>query len=104
MLLGGAVLLIGQRSVAAQREPIRAGREELIGELGEVRARVDPVGQVFVGGALWRARSADPEEPLETGYRVRVESIDGLTLTVAPIAEGEPDQVAENVGTEPGGS
>ena len=46
---------------------------------------LDPVGQVFVAGALWRARVGDGEGPVVAGYRVRVEAIDGLTLSVAPL-------------------
>jgi membrane protein implicated in regulation of membrane protease activity len=49
-----------------------------------VRAELDPVGQVFLCGALWRARSADPDTSLASGERVRVEAVDGLTLTVRP--------------------
>jgi membrane protein implicated in regulation of membrane protease activity len=50
-----------------------------------------PVGQVFVQGALWRARLADGpagangERVLGRGARVRVESVDGLTLYVRPL-------------------
>lgn len=104
VLIGGAVILIGQRALKAQGEPIRAGREELIGEEGEVRQRVDPLGQVYLDGSLWRARAANPDEPLEVGYRVIVESIEGLTLTVAPIDGGAPESATENVGSERGGS
>jgi membrane-bound serine protease (ClpP class) len=39
-------------------------------------------GYVYVKGELWRARS---EEPLAEGQRVRVESIDGLSLGVRPV-------------------
>lgn len=104
ILIGASVIFIGQRAIAAQHGPIRAGREELVGEVGEVRRRIDPVGQVYLDGSLWRARAASAEDPIEVGYRVRVESIEGLTLTVEPIGAGEPEAVAENVGTEPGGS
>jgi membrane-bound serine protease (ClpP class) len=104
LAFGGSLVFIGQRALAARKEPFKAGREELVGEVAEVRRRVDPIGQVFIEGALWRARAADPDEPIEAGYRVRVESIDGLTLTVAPLGAGEPEAVAENVGSERGGS
>jgi membrane protein implicated in regulation of membrane protease activity len=46
---------------------------------------------VFVQGALWRARlaegaaGANGERVLERGARVRVESVDGLTLCVRPL-------------------
>ena len=60
------------------------GWEELMGAEGEVRVALDPVGQVFVQGALWRARLADGEEQVPVGARVRVREVDGLTLLVEP--------------------
>jgi membrane-bound serine protease (ClpP class) len=55
-----------------------------------VREPLDPEGQIFIAGALWRARVAAPESRLDLGTRVRVESVDGLTLMVQPAAEGRP--------------
>jgi membrane-bound ClpP family serine protease len=49
------------------------------GAVGEVRRG----GLVFVNGELWQARTPGGE-PLRPGERVRVESLDGLTLTVHP--------------------
>jgi membrane protein implicated in regulation of membrane protease activity len=71
----------------------------MIGAVGEVREPLDPVGQIFVEGALWRAVLAPPDggsaqpaagsgrdgRPLERGSRVRVESVEGLTLRVRPL-------------------
>ena len=74
--------------VAVRREPVRTGEDELVGSVGDVRRALDPIGQVFVYGALWRARAADGEGPIGVGYRVRVEAVDGLTLSVRPL---EPD-------------
>jgi membrane-bound serine protease (ClpP class) len=64
------------------------GWEELVDRVGEVRQPLDPVGQVFVEGALWRAEAADGAGRIPLGVRVRVESVDGLTLRVRPL-EGE---------------
>jgi len=64
-----------------------------------VREPLDPIGQIFVEGALWRAEltppgagteqaatgSAGDGRPLERGSRVRVESVEGLTLRVRPL-------------------
>jgi membrane-bound serine protease (ClpP class) len=100
VLLGGISAFAVQRTVLAHREPVRTGWEELIGEVGEVRVPLDPVGQVFVEGALWRARPADEGTTLDRGYRVRVESVDGLTLLVRPAgadaakAEGKAEEGA----------
>jgi membrane protein implicated in regulation of membrane protease activity len=64
-----------------------------------VRQPLDPVGQVFVEGALWRAEltAANGDgRPLERGSRVRVESVEGLTLHVSPVGAAdtaEPSRV-----------
>ncbi|MFQ6132837.1 MAG: nodulation protein NfeD [Armatimonadota bacterium] len=65
--------------LASQRRKVVTGTEGLVGLHGIVRRAVDPEGQVFVDGALWRARA---EEPLEAGTVVEVEAAEGLLLTV----------------------
>jgi membrane-bound serine protease (ClpP class) len=92
LLLGGFMAFAVQKVVEARRNPVHTGWEELIGAEGDVRAPFAPVGQVFVEGALWRATLVDGAEgdaggPLERGARVRVESVEGLTLRVRPVAE-----------------
>ena len=42
----------------ASRDAPRTGAEALVGHVGVVRHELAPVGQVFVDGALWRARAA----------------------------------------------
>jgi membrane-bound serine protease (ClpP class) len=101
LLLGGLLALAIQKAVQARREPKRTGWEEMIGAIGEVRERLDPVGQVFVQGALWRAELMDghgDRRELDRGSRVRVESVEGLTLHVSPVGTG---QVAEPSRTGP---
>jgi len=62
---------------------VTTGKEELIGEEGEVRQAVGPgaTGAVFVHGELWRA-AAPKGENFPIGSRVRVKKVDGLTLHV----------------------
>ena len=76
----------------------------MVGAVGEVRDPLDPIGQIFVEGALWRAElapahdgsgnaGAEPDgdgRAIGRGSRVRVESVEGLTLHVRPL-EDEPD-------------
>jgi membrane-bound serine protease (ClpP class) len=88
LLLGGFAAFAVQRTVLAHRGPVRTGWEELIGATGEVRVPLEPVGQVFVEGALWRARPVEEDASVDRGYRVRVESVDGLTLLVRPVGDG----------------
>jgi membrane-bound serine protease (ClpP class) len=94
VLLAGFVVFAGQKVLAAHRdEPVRTGHEELVGDVGEVREPLDPTGQVFIEGALWRARVADDGSRVDLGTRVRVKSVDGLTLVVEPVAEQDPASV-----------
>jgi membrane-bound serine protease (ClpP class) len=93
VVLGGFVIFAARKVVAAHRdEPVRTGWEELIGSEGEVREPLDPDGQVFVEGALWRARAIGDAE-IGIGNRVRVKSVDGLTLEVEPVAGADPATV-----------
>jgi membrane-bound serine protease (ClpP class) len=89
LVLGAFFVFAGKKVLAAHRdEPVRTGWEEIVGSVGEVREPLDPAGQVFVDGALWRARADDGTE-VGLGNRVRVKSVDGLTLVVEPVAGEE---------------
>ncbi|MGH3994258.1 MAG: NfeD family protein, partial [Pseudonocardiaceae bacterium] len=68
-----------------------SGREALGGRMGVVRNWGAGGGQVFVDGALWRARSswADGAEELGEGDAVVVERVNGLTLAVRRAEEWE---------------
>jgi membrane-bound serine protease (ClpP class) len=83
VLIGGLALFMGERVYRAQKqERVMTGWEEMIDAVGEVRVALAPVGQVFVQGALWRARVDDDTSTLEVGARARVREVDGLTLLV----------------------
>jgi membrane-bound serine protease (ClpP class) len=94
VILAGFVVFASRKALQAHREePVRTGWEEVVGSVGDVREPLDPSGQVFVGGALWRARPADEWIEIGVGNRVRVESVDGLTLVVKPVSAGDPEPV-----------
>jgi len=77
--------IVGRKVLAAHRdEPVRTGSEELVGGVAEARTSLDPEGQVWIEGALWRARVADGVGPSRPGDRVTVEAVEGLTLVVRP--------------------
>ncbi len=105
VLLGGFVVFAAERALKARKNPVLTGWEELIGAEGDVRQPLDPIGQIFVQGALWRASLADgvpPEDAdgvRESGARVRVESVEGLTLRVRP-AESAFTEVEPSVSEE----
>jgi membrane-bound serine protease (ClpP class) len=93
VILAGFVVFASRKALAAHRdEPVRTGSEELVGSVGEVRMPLDPEGQIFIQGALWKARAAGPEQ-IGLGNRVRVKAVDGLTLEVEPVADQDPATV-----------
>jgi membrane-bound serine protease (ClpP class) len=68
-------------ALKARKRPVRTGSEELIGAVGQVLADCDGNGWAHIHGETWRI--ACPQ-PLAKGARVRVRSMDGLTLGVEP--------------------
>ena len=80
-----------RKALAVSRRAVRSGAEGLIGRVGEVRAAPAPIGQVFLDGALWRARmwAGDEDAALQRGDPIVVERVDGLTLTVRRAEEWE---------------
>lgn len=72
--------------VRARANKVVTGLPSMVGEIGETRTPLSPDGQVLIRGEYWRAVSSIP---LESGARVRVESVDGLTLRVEP-SDGPP--------------
>ena len=87
----GIIVIILMRLVLRSRTwKVSTGKEELIGEVGEVRETLgssqnpDSMGSVFVHGELWRA-AARPGETIPEGARVRVKKVKGLTLEVEPL-------------------
>jgi len=87
VILAGFVIFASRKAIAAHRdEPVRTGSEELLGSIGEVRIPLDPEGQIFIQGALWKARTTGADE-IGLGNRVRVRAVDGLTLEVEPVAD-----------------
>lgn len=87
LILAGFVVFASRKALAAHRdEPVRTGSEEMVGSVGDVREPLDPEGQIFVQGALWKARATGADR-IGLGNRVRVRAVDGLTLEVEPVAD-----------------
>jgi membrane-bound ClpP family serine protease len=88
----GWALFTTRKAAGSRRARIQAGAEALCGRIGVVRRWSEPSGQVFVEGALWRARHelahADGEA-LHEGDAVVVERVSGLTLSVRRAEEWE---------------
>ena len=81
------IVIILMRAVLRSRSwKMSTGKEELLGEEGEVTESVAPgdgTGMVRVHGELWRA-STPTGENIPKGALVRVRKINGLTLEVEP--------------------
>jgi membrane-bound serine protease (ClpP class) len=77
--LGGVWAFAVGKAWSVRGRPVQVGPQLIAGSVGEVRRE----GLVFVNGELWQARTTSGEE-LRPGERVRVESLDGLVLTVRP--------------------
>ena len=75
-------LFVVGAGVKALRRRTTTGMEGLIGEIGVVRIRLAPRGQVFLCGELWNAES---EGEVEVGESVRVTEMNGLTLRVVQV-------------------
>jgi membrane-bound serine protease (ClpP class) len=73
-------------ALRARKRPAVTGQEGLIGLMGESRADLSPEGQVWVKGALWKARALNG--PIPAGRKIRVRRIDGLLLLVQEEKEG----------------
>jgi membrane-bound serine protease (ClpP class) len=87
-ILGTAVataaffLFVVGAGVRALRSKTTTGMEGLVGEIGVVRTRLAPRGQIFLRGELW---NAEGEGEVGVGESVRVTGMDGLTLRVVPV-------------------
>lgn len=83
VITAGTFAIAVNFAIRAQRSPIRTGRESLVGRFGYARDKLDPKGQVQVGGETWMAELAPDQNPLEKGARVRILEIEGIRLIVA---------------------
>lgn len=79
---GLMALVVGAAARSLRRQPV-TGQEGMVGAIGVVKKRIDPIGTVALKGSLWTARS---DVPIEVGASVEVKSVDGLTLKVVQIS------------------
>jgi membrane-bound serine protease (ClpP class) len=78
-------LFVVAAGLRAQRLPVRAGRETMLGKVVPALDRIDAArGRVFIEGEYWNAVS---DVVIEKDQPVEVVGIAGLTLTVKPKTE-----------------
>lgn len=65
----------------ARANKVITGMSSMIHEIGVARTPLTPEGEIVIRGEYWHAISSGP---VETGAKVRVEAVDGLTLRVEP--------------------
>ncbi|BAU50375.1 serine protease [Sulfurifustis variabilis] len=82
--LMSSAIFIGVVTLAlrARKRVVVSGKEQMIGETGEVLEAFRERGRVRVHSEEWQART---HVPLKKGQRIRVVGMEGLTLTVEPL-------------------
>lgn len=85
-----AFYFVTRKVIEAHEGPARTGSEELIGSIAEARSTLDPEGQVWAAGTIWSARVANGAGRINLGDRVRVDTVEGLTLVVRPEPPPKP--------------
>src|SRR4030095_14396295 len=79
-------LFVVGKGLRAQKLPIKAGKETMIGKTVEALSAIDSRGgRVFIEGENWSAVS---ERPVGKGELVEVTAVQGLKLKVVPKATG----------------
>jgi membrane-bound serine protease (ClpP class) len=76
------LFVIGMGLKAQRLKPV-TGSESMIGEMGEAKEELNPLGMVFLHGELWQAESVTGI--ISRGERIRVKSMKGFKLFVEKI-------------------
>ena len=76
------LFVIGMGLKAQRMKPV-TGSESMIGETGEAKEELNPLGMVFLHGELWQAESVGGSIP--SGEKIRVRSMKGFKLFVEKV-------------------
>ena len=82
--LSAFILLVGYLVFKSQKKKPTMGLEGLLGEIGEVRVELNPIGKVFVHGEYW---NAEGQGQIGVGEKVRVVGFEGMSLKVKKLSE-----------------
>jgi len=66
-------------ALRARRRKVTTGEKGLVGEVGVAQTSLNPQGDVFIHGEIWRAEA---DQPIKKGEKVVVTGIEHLTLKV----------------------
>lgn len=84
-------------AIRTHRARVRTGSEGLVSERGLARTPLGPEqrgGKVFVHGELWNAVAA---ESIPAGAEVIVTAVEGMTVTVRPLASGSSESQEKQI-------
>jgi membrane-bound serine protease (ClpP class) len=76
------LFVIGMGLKAQRMKPV-TGSESMIGETGEAKEELNPLGMVFLHGELWQAESLSGS--INSGEKIRVKSMKGFKLFVEKV-------------------
>ena len=85
------IVFLARLVMRSRRWKVSTGKEELVGEEGEVTQPVGSggeTGMIFIHGELWRA-AASNGATIPKGARVRVRKVEGLILHVEPVKSSQ---------------
>jgi membrane-bound serine protease (ClpP class) len=83
------VLFLMFQVLRTHRNPVRTGSEGMVSERGRAWSDLRPSGKVFVHGELWDAVA---DGPVTKGDPVEVVAVEGLRLSVRPVAAPGPPE------------
>lgn len=67
------------KTVEAMKWHVKTGKEGMIGTVGRVMEKINPLGRIQVRGELWNATS---RESIPVGEKVTIIGLEGLTAIV----------------------
>jgi membrane-bound serine protease (ClpP class) len=79
-------IVLLRAAILAKRQKAVTGAEGLLYAVGVARTDLLPAGKIVVHGEIWDARAKDK---VPAGRPVRVCAVDGLTLVVEPLKDGD---------------
>lgn len=79
-------ILVISIGIAGLKGKVVIGVQSLIGAIGEVKVKIDPVGIVYVNNEDWSAESFDGT-PVKKGEFVKVKEVKGIKLIVEQLAQ-----------------
>jgi membrane-bound serine protease (ClpP class) len=66
-------------ALRARRRKVTTGHRGLVGEIGVAQSALEPEGDVFIHGEIWKAEA---DQPIKKGEKVIVTAVEHLTLKV----------------------